>query len=647
MEFLQQGVAITWGFGVVVAFVVLIQIWSWIVYSQYLTDIKVKRLKLQQETNPQIKQNLLDQFAITQSPLGSRIQLVNEALLRKRSVGIQELSLLTEEEDSRQWHVIIPNTSISIFLIAGLAGTIYLLETLLGRVFDKGDIVLNDGTLVPDRMAEVINTIYKGFSHVFVVTFAGIVCTLLVLIVRNLFIHRKRSEFFQEIDKFTLEFLLPLDIKLTDVLAPFIKSMDDLASTIMDSSRKNADAIDKASNANAEAIEKSARLNMEIGLVNLQNAKTALEAVNNLGQFSTTMNEAAREMRLATKSLASTNTILSATFAADGQWAKLHDALLSSQTKLKDSVDDVQLKISSLCADVAGLRNAAETLAVVDYQDLQTHLGGLSSHLKATDEVLTQLRQTYETLLMDLVNSPNSLNNTFITLNKTAANIGPQLIQGQTHLNTTLDGFSGSLVSIDQNLPELQSRLHKTSTHLLQLCASITDLNKANFQGLHDGINGLDSSLRTAGEAYTSMVKVEQEISNEMANRQAALRLSFESLETNMEELKQQIITSRHLLTDSSITLKNINTSTAALAGIDFPSLQQKLDALLTTMTTSTLLKVFPSLQKEMTELSTLLQTWIKSTGAEQTPDKLDDILAKLHKIEIEKSKAEKRGWFQ
>ncbi|MFM8333015.1 MAG: hypothetical protein ACKN9T_15125 [Candidatus Methylumidiphilus sp.] len=643
MDILQQGTAIAWGFAWAAIGIVCTQIWSWIVYSRFLSDIAEKRRELQRVTDPVKKTNLLAQFATEQSPLASRIQLVNEAVLRKRSVGLQELSVLTEEEDSRQWYVILPNTAISIFLIAGLAGTIYLLQALLGSVFKDGEkIIQTSGQLDALKMADIVNKLYPGFSHVFGVTYSGILCTLLVLIVRNVLIHRKRTAFFQAIDTFTIELLLPIEVKLTDVLAPFIKSMGDLASTIMESSRKNTIAIYRASKANAEAIKEVGRLNVAMGIANLKTAQTALEAVNNLGQFSTAMTEAAREMRQASQALASSNALLSTTFAADGQWAKLHDALAISQTKLNDSLGDVQLKMGTLCTDVTGLRGAAETLAAVDYQGLQTKLGGLSNSLNSSDIVWTQLRQTHENLLKGLSTNPNSLNNTFMTLHKTVASLGPQIIEQQATLNTTLEGFSIGFATIDKNLPPLQSSMHKAATNLLQVCASITDL-----KGLQDGISKLDFSLRSASEAYASLATTQKATGDEMASRQSELQSSMVSLQTAIADFKRQIENSQSDIANTATILKGIHSTTVLMTKIDFTNLQKLLDALLVNMATARLHEALPSLHKDMLELSGLLRTWINTADSEKTPDKLDAILIKLQKLEVEHAKAGKTNRFQ
>ena len=647
MDIQDQGVAIAEIFGISALVILIVQVWSWITYYKHLSDIKKKRQDLFQETDPLKKQALLSQFSEAKTPLGSRIQLVNESVLHKRSVGIHELSLLTEEEDSRQWHVTLPNTSISLFLVLGLAGTIWLLKELMSSVFENVEngksIIDANGVLIPQMMAKIINTLYPGFSHVFVVTLAGIICTVVVLIVRNIFVYRKRSEFFQEMDKFTIEFLLPVEEKLADVLAPFIKIMVTLVSTIMESSRKNTEAIEKSSKANAEAIEKSARLNVEIGIANLQTAKTALEAVNNLGQFSAAMNDSSKLMRQASKELATANKLLGVTFSPDGQWAKLQEALSNNQSSLINSIDAVHLNLNALCTDVTGLRDAAETVAAVDYKGLQIDLRNLVSSMKASDIVWDQLRQTQETLLKDLVNSPNSLNNTFIALNQTVASLGPQFFERQTKLTNTLDGFSTSLTTIEENLPALQSGLNKATPHLLQLCTSVNELNKANFQGLHDGINGLDSSLRTASDSYVSLVNTQKTIGNDMNDIHAKLQGSFVSFEASALDLKQQITATRTEMTDNSNLMKGLNSNAAAIARIDFTSFQQKLDALQVVMTTSQLPKAFPALQKQLDDLSVLLRTWINAKDAERTPHGLDEILNKLDILE----KSSKRGWFR
>ena len=137
MDIQDQGVAIAEIFGISALVILIVQVWSWITYYKHLSDIKKKRQDLFQETDPLKKQALLSQFSEAKTPLGSRIQLVNESVLHKRSVGIHELSLLTEEEDSRQWHVTLPNTSISLFLVLGLAGTIWLLKELMSSVFEN------------------------------------------------------------------------------------------------------------------------------------------------------------------------------------------------------------------------------------------------------------------------------------------------------------------------------------------------------------------------------------------------------------------------------------------------------------------------------------------------------------------------------
>lgn len=623
----QQGDAVVLIFTLLTLGVVVVQVWSGIFYSQRLADLREKWRSLQEESDPLKKKALLNQFADEETPLGSRIQLANQAALRKRSMGIQELSLLTEEEDSRHWHVIIPNIAISTFLIAGLAGTVYLLQTLMAAVLSQGDIVNEEGKLLTDKMAAVINTLYPGFSHIFWATFAGIIATLLILIIRNSFVYRQRMAFFLAVDKFTIEFLLPLDEKLPEILAPFIKSMADLANTIMETSKKNTESIDRASKANAEAVR-------AVGLVNLENARVAFKAVNDLAQFTSAMNDAAEKMNQASKELATSNSVLSATFASDGRWAKLHAGLIASQTKLKESVDASQGKLEAVLTNLAGLRAAASSLAKVDYQGLQTGLGELSNSLTLSESTWSQLKVTHDNLLAELVAKPSSLNNTLLALNASVADLGPQLVNTQTTLNTTLEGFHTSVSSIDQHLPTLQSDLHKTSTHVLQLCASITDLNKANFQGLHDGINSLDSSLRTAGEAFGRLVKTQQEIGKDMLHAQETVELASASLDTNLAELKRQISSIHSEMTDASILLRSVNTNAATLGKVDFSGLSQSLEATADALLASPLNKTIPALHKEISEAIVLMRDWANLAESEKTAAKLERILSALLGLE-------------
>lgn len=125
---------------------------------------------------------------------GHRLYQVRNIVKSPAPPSVADLSLADIERDDSKFESVFPNTLISILLIAGLAGTLFSFKHIMGD-FPQG----TESTVVIKKW---MNEAYPAFGTAFQASLFGIGGTLILLIARA-FIHNRRNDLFDRLDRFT------------------------------------------------------------------------------------------------------------------------------------------------------------------------------------------------------------------------------------------------------------------------------------------------------------------------------------------------------------------------------------------------------------------------------------------------------------
>ncbi len=171
------------------------------------------------------------------SIVGHRIRQVKAIANSPEPPSVADLSAADFERDDSRFASLFPNTLISILLIAGLAGTLCSFTSIMADFPDakklpaahptapepaastKEDAAAEsktppDSATTPrvsenkkedETIVEIkkwMSTAYRAFGTAFIASLAGIIGTVLLLIFRS-FVHSRRSDLFDQLDRFT------------------------------------------------------------------------------------------------------------------------------------------------------------------------------------------------------------------------------------------------------------------------------------------------------------------------------------------------------------------------------------------------------------------------------------------------------------
>lgn len=129
-----------------------------------------------------------------ESIVGHRLRQVCNITKSPAPPSVADLSSADIERDDSRFDSSFPNTLISLLLIAGLAGTLFSFKDIMGN-FPQG----TDSTVVIKKW---MDEAYPAFGTAFMASLVGIGGTLLLLVVRA-FIHNRRNNLFDGLDRFT------------------------------------------------------------------------------------------------------------------------------------------------------------------------------------------------------------------------------------------------------------------------------------------------------------------------------------------------------------------------------------------------------------------------------------------------------------
>lgn len=131
----------------------------------------------------------------------SEISIVGHRLYQVRNIAnspappsVADLSAADIERDDSRIESVFPNTLISILLILGLAGTLFSFKHIMGD--------FPQGTESTVEIKKWMNEAYPAFGTAFLASLVGIAGTVILLIHRA-FVHNRRSDLFDQLDRFT------------------------------------------------------------------------------------------------------------------------------------------------------------------------------------------------------------------------------------------------------------------------------------------------------------------------------------------------------------------------------------------------------------------------------------------------------------
>ena len=135
-----------------------------------------------------------DSAASETSIVGHRLYQVRNIANSPAPPSVAELSEADIERDDSRIESVFPNTLISILLILGLAGTLFSFKHIMGD--------FPEGTESTVEIKKWMNEAYPAFGTAFLASLVGIAGTVILLIHRA-FVHNRRSDLFDQLDRFT------------------------------------------------------------------------------------------------------------------------------------------------------------------------------------------------------------------------------------------------------------------------------------------------------------------------------------------------------------------------------------------------------------------------------------------------------------
>lgn len=179
-------IAACWGFGY--------QLWSRRRYG-----LEMRNLKRVEDALSSIDGGLIDEL-ITRSSVGET-SVVGHRLCQVRNIAnspappsVADLSAADIERDDARFESGLPNTLISILLILGLAGTLLSFKDIMAD--------FPQGTESTVEIKKWMNDAYPAFGTAFLASLVGITGTV-VLLIHRAFVHNRRSDLFDCLDRFT------------------------------------------------------------------------------------------------------------------------------------------------------------------------------------------------------------------------------------------------------------------------------------------------------------------------------------------------------------------------------------------------------------------------------------------------------------
>lgn len=445
-----------------------IQIYAILFYINERRVITLYRQYLKQNPDADLEEALGIRQVSKDSPLRKRIEIIKEAVRHKRPASVSEFSALSDEDDHSYKFNSIPSTFIGLFLILGLGGTMYLLNTLLDNS-GMSSIVLASGDLSTIKLREAVGKLYEGFAHAFVASLAGISVTCGLVLVRGIVVNPKRGLFYHDLDSLTVTELLPRlqprEVALPDALVNTSESMRHVG----DQMRAMVEIVQAASNSNRDTSD------------------MARNSVAELAIFTDSM-------KAASKALDSSVRRLEKTFGDDGDWAKRNIAL-------EVGMKDLTVKIVNQNEVTNTLSEAAIALRQL-FEDSMEKIAPLLPHIQNFIVTHPESVQKIETRLREIDGNLNALD---------------------ARLDATIGAKIGKLSSAILSLHEIiiplsKEQLAPLGNHMKSLNDRIESLNDA----LKEGLPRINTRMEIAEKEIAAVLSVLKEIEARISSLQIA-----------------------------------------------------------------------------------------------------------------------------
>lgn len=517
----QQGQYLCLGIALVGACIFAIQLYAISFYRKERGVITRYQRFLNENPDLDLEEALGMRQVSKDSPLRRRIALIKEAVRHKRPAAVSEFSALSDENDHSHWFNSVPTTFIGLFLIFGLGGTLYLLNTLLDDS-DLKSIVQASGDLDTPKLREAVGKLYGGFGHAFVASLAGIGATCALVLVRGVVVNPIRGLFYHDLDSLTVTELLPRlqprEVALPDALVLTSKVLEQVGDKML----AMVEIVQAASDNNKATTE------------------IAKNAVVELGGFSDGMKAAANALDRSVRRLDST-------FGDNGDWAKRTSSLdegvrelsgrVTRQCEGTEALTELSIKLQRLLEDSLGkfepllpyfheflsshrerMLTVADRLAAIDANlnavdrrmeaTIGSKITNLTTAIAALQEVVKPLN---EEQLMPLTSNVQSLGAQIIAVNAS-------LQDGFPKINTRLGSAEKELVAVLDVLKAIEARI-----------APLQSAAEAVVSPLQAGTKAIESIAEMAPGSVVS--------TRELAKANAALVASQQSLDKAMEPL--------------------------------------------------------------------------------------------------------------
>ena len=393
---------------------VLCQIRSWALVSRESKLIRILSRRWPETSKADWRRDpvaLLHQYGIPDYSLTAK-----HVMLARSSFGAQSPSsasdLIAVSEDSIRSRIshTVPNALLSILLIAGLAGTIFILrEVLQAPQFEQ--IITADAKLNTERLQNAVKWIYGGFGYAFISSLCGIAGTIVLISCRALLVRPAELRFFSELQRLTVENLQPTfereEVTLPEALERAAKSSEITSQQFSEGVQRLSHTLDSATSATRELDENVSKLSGFASIMGnagkaLERATVALDEAfseggrlskvfghqsESVGELSHIIHEAAGDLRThsdqirnAQQWLEHIGRLIEADVKASEQYRAQQTSAIESVRALSEKADVIASRVNNL----------TERVEAIGKQNVSGALAGISNDVAALQRELKQ-----------------------------------------------------------------------------------------------------------------------------------------------------------------------------------------------------------------------------------------------------------------
>lgn len=415
-------------------------------------------------------------------------------------VAIHDLAAEEADSDDGRTSNAFPNLLISTLLICGLLGTLWSLKQTLDSP-GLTDFVTKTGIPNASSFQEALKPVVEGFGHAFTASIAGVGGTIVLLGIRGLYVHRRREQCFNRLERLVLNQLLPYFIKPS-----------------RDSLREATELLNKGGNRYAEAVTSIDKAAATV-VGSVQGLESAAEQANRafgndgtiasiLSQFT----EQVTELKLTTLTIAESGQ----------QTSEILKELTSANQNLNKEIvqhaEQMAAKQADLVAEVVG---SVEALDV----NLKTYPASIAEE---TSQALQRVSEESSKILQRFSEENSTTQKEIATNNQTLAENQAALVSGlQTSVNSLAENQAGLVSGLQTSVNNLASQLEKHP-------GSLEDITKLK----NDTIGTISSALRLQTQGFD---KTMAELKTSLAEYPSSLQLSVGKLETTLKTSYQDV----------------------------------------------------------------------------------------------------------